>query len=144
MYSYTESLLYAMCGSGMPLWWKRKNATENGDGTCFYHIGSKTQTYEVLVENIIATLIVTLATYIHFQCVARWICCVTLIFFQKYIIHIDLLQCLHFAGYGTYARITSRQKQTNREASWKYPLALSSSFDTQMKTMYTFFYFIAS
>ena len=46
---------------------------------------------------------------------------------------IEVLQCLHFAEYSTHAHITGRQKQTNREASWKHPLAFSSSFDTQMK-----------
>ena len=52
---------------------------------------------------------------------------------------IDPLQCLHFAGYGTHAHITGRQKQTNSEGSWEHPLTISSSFYTQIKTMYTFF-----
>ena len=31
----------------------RLTSADVGAGTCFYHIGNKTQTYEVLVENII-------------------------------------------------------------------------------------------
>ena len=63
-----------------------------GVRTCFYHIGNKTQTYKVLVENILLpkcldfahAMATMLATYYIFHVSRNKHVEITLIFFQKY------------------------------------------------------------
>ena len=63
-----------------------------GVGTCFYHIGNKTHTYKVVVENILLpkcldfahAMATMLATYYIFHVSRNIYVETTLIFFQKY------------------------------------------------------------